>query len=225
MQIAMFLTFGLLVFPSQLQPVIGLGVLVTAFLTFVARPLSVLVSLAFSRFGWRQQVFLSWVGLRGAAPIILATFPLVAGADGAQRIFNVVFFVVLSSVLLQGTTIPLVARWLRLQGPAFQPAPPLSDVLPGSTLVEYRVRSESRLVGRQLAKAGLPDTAKALLVRRYGNHQVLTGSARLRRDDVLVIVADEAATRQLDGRTDLERLEGPAAICGVARSEPAQENR
>ena len=89
MQIAMFLTLGLLVFPSRLAQLAVSGLIVAAFLLLVARPLSVAVSLAFSRFSSREQAFISWVGLRGAAPIILATFPLVAEVDGGERIFNI----------------------------------------------------------------------------------------------------------------------------------------
>jgi potassium/hydrogen antiporter len=112
METAMFLTLGLLVFPSHLLPVAGAGLLVTLVLTFVARPVSVFASLAPARMGVRERAFVSWVGLRGAVPIILATFPLLAGVPRAGEIFDIVFFTVLASVLLQGTTIPFVAHRL-----------------------------------------------------------------------------------------------------------------
>lgn len=112
METAMFLTLGLLVFPSRLLPIAGAGLLVTLFLTFVARPLSVFAGLTPTRMGVRERAFISWVGLRGAVPIILATFPLLAGVPRAGEIFDIVFFTVLASVLLQGTTIPFVARRL-----------------------------------------------------------------------------------------------------------------
>jgi potassium/hydrogen antiporter len=124
MEIVMFLTLGLLVFPSRLPAIIGAGLLMTLFLTFVARPVSVLASLAFAQMTLREKAFVSWAGLRGAVPIVLATFPLLAGLPNAQVIFDIVFFTVLASVLLQGTTIPLVARWLRVTAPTEVDEPP-----------------------------------------------------------------------------------------------------
>ena len=115
MQIAMFVALGLLVFPSHLVPVIGTGLLVASCLIFVARPASVFLCLALSSWNWREKAFISWVGLRGAVPIILATYPLLAGVERADFIFNAVFFVVLSSVVLQGTLLPFIARWLRVE--------------------------------------------------------------------------------------------------------------
>ncbi len=120
-EIIMFLTLGLLVFPSHLLPIAGVGLLLTLFLTVVARPVSVFIGLAFSSLGWRDKAFISWVGLRGAVPIVLATFPLLAGVEHAHEIFDVVFFVVLASVLLQGTTISLAARWLGVATPQDEP--------------------------------------------------------------------------------------------------------
>ncbi|MDX9865612.1 MAG: potassium/proton antiporter, partial [Anaerolineaceae bacterium] len=117
MQITMFLTLGLLVFPSRLVPVMGVSLLIAGFLMFVARPLSVFISLSPSALDWREKTFISWVGLRGAAPVILATFPLLAKLPQADLIFNVVFFVVLTSVLLQGTSLPRVAKWLKVDAP------------------------------------------------------------------------------------------------------------
>jgi potassium/hydrogen antiporter len=126
MEIAMFLTLGLLDFPSHLIPIIGVGMLLTVFLIVIARPLSVFVSLALSRdMTWRDKTFVSWVGLRGAVPIILATIPRLAGVPVALLIFDLVFFTVLVSVLVQGSTIPLAARWLKVAEPDNSP-----DALP-----------------------------------------------------------------------------------------------
>jgi potassium/hydrogen antiporter len=121
MEIVMFLTLGLLVFPSHLLPIIGVGMLLTVFLIAVARPVSVFVSLAFARMPVQEKMFISWVGLRGAVPIILATFPRLAGVPNADVIFNLVFFTVLASVLVQGTTLPLAARWLKVTVPPDAP--------------------------------------------------------------------------------------------------------
>lgn len=110
MQIFMFLILGLLVYPLQLVQVAWQGLLLSAVLILVARPLSVFASLAFCRMKVSEKLFVSWVGLRGAVPIVLATYPLLAGVQYANTIFNIVFFMVLVSILVQGTTIPLMAR-------------------------------------------------------------------------------------------------------------------
>ncbi|MGD1807256.1 potassium/proton antiporter [Dapis sp. BLCC M126] len=114
MQIVIFLTLGLLVFPSRLLPVASVAIVIAIFLIFIARPVSVFISFAFSRYRLREKLFISWVGLRGSVPIVLATFPITAGISDADNIFNVVFFIVLTSVLLQGLTLAPAARWLGL---------------------------------------------------------------------------------------------------------------
>ncbi len=112
-QVVMFLTLGLLITPSNLVDIIVPGLAITFILMMVARPLSVFICLApFRQFGWRSKLFVSWAGLRGAVPIVLATFPMVAGVPGAFQIFNIVFFVVLLSSLIQGPTINWVANIL-----------------------------------------------------------------------------------------------------------------
>lgn len=127
MQIAMFLVLGLQVFPSHLVPVVSAGLVVAAFLMLVARPVSVLLGLSLSRLTLREKGLISWVGLRGAVPIVLATFPLVAGIANAEMIFNLVVFIVLTSALLQGSTIQLVARWLNLEAPTSAVSGPAGD--------------------------------------------------------------------------------------------------
>lgn len=114
MQIAMFLTLGLLVFPSQIIPVIGLGIIISFFLVLVARPLAVFLCLLPFKVGLKDKVFISWVGIKGAVPIIFATFPIVAGIKGANLIFNIVFFITITSALVQGSTINLAAKYLGL---------------------------------------------------------------------------------------------------------------
>lgn len=116
MQIIMFITLGLLVFPSQIVPVIGIGLIISFFLILVARPLAVFLCLLPFKVAVKDQVFISWVGIRGAVPIILATFPIAAGLNSANMIFNIVFFITITSALLQGSTINLLARYLGLSG-------------------------------------------------------------------------------------------------------------
>jgi potassium/hydrogen antiporter len=112
MEIGMFLILGLLVFPSRLPAVAVSGLLITAVVIFLARPVSVLITFLPVKMSFQEKLFISWVGLRGATPIVLATFPLLAGIPKAPFLFDLVFFVVLASVLLQGTSVPLVAKRL-----------------------------------------------------------------------------------------------------------------
>lgn len=120
MQIAMFLILGLLVFPSRLLSIIGGGLLITGVAVFIARPISVLISLLPVKMTIQEKLFVSWVGLRGAVPIVLATFPLLAGVPQASYLFDLVFFVVLVSVLIQGVFVPFIAKRLRVLEPQAQ---------------------------------------------------------------------------------------------------------
>jgi len=113
-QIGMFLILGLLVFPSHLLQVVAKDVAIAAFLILIARPLSVLALTSLSQLQFKEKLLVSWVGLRGGVAIILATFPIVAGLPKAEIIFNLVFFIVLTSMLFQGTSIPWVVKYLKL---------------------------------------------------------------------------------------------------------------
>ena len=113
-QICMFITLGLFVFPYEIPPIMGIGLAISAFIIFVARPVSVFISLAFSKYNLKEKTFISWVGLKGAVPIILATYPLVENLPDANEIFNIIFFIVVTSVLIQGWSLPAVARMLGL---------------------------------------------------------------------------------------------------------------
>jgi len=114
MEIVLFLTLGLLVFPSEIVPYMGIGLLIALFLIFVARPLAVMISLLPFKMKLRRRFYISWVGLRGAVPIVFATYPLLAGIEKANIIFNIVFFVSLTSVLIQGSSLSIVAKWLHV---------------------------------------------------------------------------------------------------------------
>jgi cell volume regulation protein A len=204
MQIAMFLTLGLLVYPSRLVKVAGVGLLIAGFLVVVARPVSVLAALAFAKMPWRNRLMVSWVGLRGAVPIILATFPLLAGVPGSDLLFNIVFFIVLTSVLLQGTSLPAVAGWLRVREPLpAQRQAPL-EFLPAkktnSELIELRVAPASPAAGKQLVDLHLPKSALVVLVSRGDEFLVPRGATILEVGDTLTILAgrgDVSALRSL----------------------------
>jgi potassium/hydrogen antiporter len=192
-QITMFLTLGLLVFPSHLVPVAGTGLAVSAFLMFVARPLGVLVSLAGVRQSWREKIFISWVGLRGAVPIILATFPMIAGFSGSIELFNIVFFIVLTSALLQGWSIPLVARLLRVDAPQSRRQAPTVEFEgtrdSSMETLDFIVPSNSAVAGRPIVELGLPQNSLIVLLSRGDNYMVPNGGTVLERGDALVILA------------------------------------
>lgn len=198
-QIVMFVVLGLQVFPSRLLAVAAAGAAVSAFLMLVARPASVFPLLALGRFSARERVLTAWVGLRGAAPIILATFPLVAGVPMAGQFFHLVFFIVLFSTLIQGTSIPLVARRLGLALPeAPRAVDPLELVATGEReLVEALVAPAASVVGRRVVELELPAETLLLLVERDGHAFVPTGSTLVHGGDRVVAMTGRATSARL----------------------------
>lgn len=195
MQIIMFLALGLLVYPSRLLSVAGVALLAALFLMFVARPIGVAITLLPFRLPVRDQTLVAWVGLRGAVPIILATYPRVAGLPQAELIFDIVFFVVLTSVLIQGTSLTPVARWLKVTA-ALPPVrrPPLEltpDDRLKSELAELIVLPDAPAVGRQVLELGLPKGALIVLIGREGEHIVPDGNTVLESCDRLLLLADK----------------------------------
>jgi len=203
MQIIMFLTMGLLVLPSQLSHVAVSGIILSGFLVFVARPISVLLCLSPFRFSLREQLMVSWAGLRGAVPIVVATYPLLAGASDAQTIFNLVFFVVFISVLLQGATIPAVSKWLNVTAPIgkhFQyPIEYNLTTTLKSELVEVPVPYQSAVVGRSLGALALPGSALIVLIRRGDTALVPRGSTQIESGDTLLVLAEPEALLGIRG--------------------------
>ncbi len=197
MQIAMFLTLGLLVFPSHLLPVAWTGLALALVLVFVARPAAVFLSLIGSRMPVREKAFLSWVGLRGAVPIVLATIPVTMGLPGSQAFFNVVFFVVVVSVILQGTTIPWVARLLKV---GVTPGEEAEETRAPQSTIDLILNVESPVVGRLVVDLKLPPSALLLLLHRDGESYIPRGSTVLRSGDGLLV-----ATRK-DDAEDLRRM-------------------
>ncbi len=197
LQIIMFLVLGLLVFPSQLLPVAGSALLIALFLLFVARPVSVFISLAFSQLDLRARAMVAWVGLRGAVPIILATFPLLAGVPRADIIFNVIFFVVLTSTVVQGTTLPLVARLLRVGTPRTSPSLYPETFVPAinlsSQVTELKVLSDSPAIGKSIIDLDLPTGVLVVLIARGDETIVPNGATVLHPEDTLVVVANREA--------------------------------
>ncbi len=185
-QIVMFVMLGLLSFPSRLLEVAWMGLLIGAALIFVARPLAVVVSLFPFRFSWKEKVFLSWVGLKGAVPITLAMFPLMMGTPKASLLFDVVVFIVVLSATLQGSTLRLAATWLRLTTTP-EPSPPVTLEISSlrhvdGDIVDYLVNEKSRAAGQMVKDLALPEgVVIALLVRGeqlippQGRTQLLAG--------------------------------------------------
>lgn len=192
MQIVMFLILGLLVFPSELLDNALPGLAISAVLMFVARPLAVMALLLGSDFSIRERVMVSWVGLRGAAPIILATFPMVAGLGTAGSIFNTVFFVVVFSVLIQGPTAGLVARLLRVDVPMENterlPIEIDTDAAMGMTVARLEVEPGAVADRRHLLEVGGPDMPLVILMRRHGWYFIPTGTTVLAGGDELYVL-------------------------------------
>ncbi len=207
MQIIMFLTLGLLVFPSRLVPIIGMGLLTAAALIFLARPISVFLCLIFSKFNLREKTFISWVGLRGAVPIILATFPLLARLPEADSIFNIVFFVVLTSTLLQGTSLPFVAKWLKVDAPIDnKPAYPI-EFTPvhgfKNELKELPIQVNSPFAGKTIVELGLPPEFLVILIAREKEFIIPSGGSEILEGDTLIVLADKIVFAQVEASANL----------------------
>ncbi|MDI3506262.1 MAG: potassium/hydrogen antiporter [Methanomicrobiaceae archaeon] len=214
MQIVMFLALGLLVFPSDLVPVIVPGLLIAFFLLLVARPVAVFITLLPWKMPLNEKALVSWVGLRGAVPIILATYPLVAGVPDAEMIFNIVFFIVLVSALVHGTSIPTVARWLGLAAP-LQEKRKLSrefEVDPNapSELLELTIPPDASAVGQQVVDLGLPEGALIILMQRESERFVPCGSTVIEAGDTLLLLTTDDLVESVRARF-LETGEGKDA--------------
>ncbi len=196
-QLLMFLTLGLLVNPHELLDVWLPGLIISVVMIFVSRPISVLLSLLpFRKIALRDKIYVSWCGLRGAVPIIFAILPLAADVPHARLIFNIVFFCTLVSLLVQGTSLPIVAKWLKLDDE--------TDDLKGledfdvdfsdeikSVTTEITVTSKVLECGNRLMDWGLPDKTLVVMVKRGNKFFVPTGKTVLHEGDKLLIITDD----------------------------------
>ncbi|WP_229843664.1 potassium/proton antiporter [Streptomyces chryseus] len=204
-QIGMFVLLGLLVTPHELLADFWPAVMVGLVLTMVARPLEVLISLLPFRIPWQEQALMSWAGLRGAVPIILATIPLVSDIEGSDRVFNIVFVLVVVYTLVQGPTLPWLAKWLNLGDDPSEAADLGIESAPlerlRGHLLSVAVPEKSRMHGVEVAELRLPHGAAVTLVVRDGTSFVPLPTTVLRRGDELLVVATDpvrdAAERRL----------------------------
>ncbi len=200
MQIVMFLTLGLLVNPREIIPVMGAGLVISLVLIFIARPLAVLIALLPFRMIFAKRIMISWVGLRGAVPIVFATYPMMAGIEHAGLIFNIVFFIVLTSVLIQGSTLPVVARWLDLERPAgSRSLSPydleISPELRGELRRLY-VPPDSLAVGKTMIGLHFPLGVLTTRIERRGVHIFPSGTTSIEAEDRLTVITSKP--RDLD---------------------------
>lgn len=193
-QIVMFLSLGLLVNPHELLPVTHIGLGIGIFMIVIARPVSVFLSLLpYRNFSWRARLYISWVGLRGAVPIIFATYPLLAGIEHAQWFFNIVFFITILSLLVQGTTVTYVARLLHLiDKPEAKEefGMELSEDI-RSVMSEIDLTPEVLAHGNRLMDLNLPDHTLAVMVKRDGRYFIPTGKTILKANDKLLMISDD----------------------------------
>lgn len=200
-QSGMFLLLGLLVNPNDMFRIAGPALAIAFFLMFAARPLAVLLSLLPFRFNAREITFVSWVGLRGAVPIVMAIFPLLAGVTDAVLIFNVAFMVVLTSLILQGTSIPLVARCLNMNIPGkAEPITrmPLKGVAEARyELVQFRVPPLASVIGSRPSDLELPPGCSMINIARGNKLLEPIAVDDIREDDVVSLVTPDKALDQL----------------------------
>jgi cell volume regulation protein A len=210
-QIVMFVVLGLLSFPSRLVDVAWHGLAIGAVLMLVGRPMAVMPFLFPFGCNWRESIFVSWVGLKGAVPITLATFPLMFGTPHATLMFDVVFFVVVLSALVQGSSLTDAARRLGLEVPV-EMTPPLTLEISSlrhveGDIVDYTVGKDSRAAGRQVKDLALPDGVVIALVARHDQIIPPQGKTLIEAGDHVIVVL-RPATRQLVDQAFVNRADG-----------------
>ena len=192
MQIVIFLTLGLLVNPSQLPAVALAGVAIAFWIMFVARPMGVFLSLLFSRYSVKEKMFISWVGLRGVVPIVLATYPFGANLPRSELIFNTIFFVVFISIIIQGMTLEKAAQKCGVKEEVAAEEVEMSNLpIFYHTLRQYTIRFGSEIIGKNLAELELPSDFLVLLVKRKGEYVKPTGSSVFEEGDLLLIQCED----------------------------------
>ena len=200
-QLGMFLALGLLVFPSQLPSIVVEGTILALILVFISRPLASLVATAFSSLSVSQRIVLGWAGLRGAVPVVLATFPVIAGIPDSLEFFNIVFFAVVVSLLIQGPTFEPLARRLGLTTVATQASEPIIEVGAirrlGAEVVEYSVELGHAVVGARIRDLDLPREAVVNVIVRGTEAIPPRGSTRIQAGDRLYVIVRREVARDV----------------------------
>jgi cell volume regulation protein A len=210
MQILMFIILGLLVFPSQLfdLDLMWKALLLSVILIVIARPAAVYAALSYFPFSSKEFLFISWAGLRGAVPIVLATFPFIDGVENSHVIFHIVFFVVLTSALVQGSTIPLVAKSLGLTEPEKDISPNLLEVISlgkvNAELIEYAVSQKCSLLNKQVKDITFPEKVWVNALIRNKDLLPARDDLTIKNGDILYILADKKSIPDLKELLNIE---------------------
>ena len=198
-------------FPSAVVPYIGLGLLISLFLIFVARPVAVFLSLAFFKMKMRRRLYISWVGLRGAVPIVFATYPLLAGIEKADTIFNIVFFIAITSVLLQGTTLSVIAKWLHVALP--EKVKPSSETdkliieVPKSVMKTIEINDDCPAIDKKIVSLNFPKNAIIAMIKRGDKYLTPHGSTKIEAGDLLYVLSEnEAGLEQISDCLQVEQV-------------------
>lgn len=199
LQIVLFLTLGLLVNPVELVGVAPLALAISVFMILVARPVSVFICLLpFRKIPMRGKVFISWVGLRGAVPIIFATYPMINGVGGADMLFNIVFFITLVSLIVQGSTISVMAKKLRLDMPIEKTGNEFGVEIPeelGPQLHEITLREDMIANGNLLSQMNIATGTLVMMVKRGKSIIVPNGQLPMEVGDILLCLTNNAAQK------------------------------
>lgn len=199
MQIIMFTLLGLLVFPAQLTGVFWKGILIAVILMFIARPIAVFISVMFMKYNFKQKLFISWAGLKGAVPIVLATYPVVAGIDSSNLIFNTVFFVVLISALMQGSTLSWLAKKLKLTSDNDDENTSFDLINLGDTdseIMTVTIPKHSPAINLSLTDLLLPDDTLIIGISRKKKLLTPTGTSIIKKGDTLYVLGDKEKRKE-----------------------------
>lgn len=195
MQIVLFLTLGLLVSPNAMIPLLGLGLLISLFLIVVSRPFSVFLTTFPFKMSFARRSYISWVGLRGAVPIVFATYPLLAGIEKASVIFNIVFFISVTSVLIQGTTLSPVAKWFgvaetNIDESQENPVDAITLEHPKTAMKEIEVSQDCLSAGKMIVEIDFPQNAIVAMIKRKDKYITPNGSTKIEVGDTLIVLSD-----------------------------------
>lgn len=199
MQVAMFLSMGLLVKPSEMLPVAGEGFIFSLGLVFLARPISVAICLLPFKYSLKEIWFLSWGGLRGAVPIILASYFLAKNVSLAPVMFNLVFFIVVFTMLIQGTSLGLMAAWTQVQEPLIDKRKlPFKSRHHSSEFIEFYIGSMSQVIGKSIFQLGLPKDVLVVLIHRKDKEFIPRGKTQIEIHDRLVCLTARASISKVE---------------------------